>query len=435
MSIFGALATAVSGLTAQSSAFVNISNNVANSQTTGFKQTNTVFSDLVTSGNQDTIQPGTVQALAQATNNVQGSITASSDPTAMAISGNGFFSVQEASSVGPDTTSFSPIQYYTRQGDFALNSQGYLENSAGEYLQAWPVDPTTGAVNQAQLQTVQIPEGQFDPIATTSASLSANLPATPAAGASTSSQIQVYDSLGNPQTLTVNWAQNSDGNWTATVESPNNVGGATIGTAQVLFGSASGNPVAQGTVGAVTGATGSVTGSTYGAGGEATLTAVANFGQGNQTITIDLGPFGGTSGVTQFAGTAYQLNNVSQNGVGPGSFSGVSLNQDGSVVVNYTNGQSQTLAQVPLTVFADPNGLGNTSGQAFTATRQSGLGAAQAANTGAAGSLAVGSVEQSNVDIANQFSQLIVAQQAYGASAKVVTTADQMLVSALDMKQ
>ena len=90
---------------------------------------------------------------------------------------------------------------------------------------------------------------------------------------------------------------------------------------------------------------------------------------------------------------------------------------------------------MPISVFSDPNGLQSQSNQAFTATEQSGLSTQQLANTGAAGALAVGSVEQSNVDIATQFSNLIVAQQAYGASAKVVTTADQMLTTALNMKQ
>ncbi len=436
MSIFGALFTAVSGLTSQSVAFNNISNNVANSQTVGFKQTNTSFDNYLTTGNQQMDESGSVIAHTNATNNVQGNITASSDPTAMAISGNGFFAVQEATNVAPGgATSFSPTQYYTREGDFALNAQGYLANASGEYLQGWPVDPTTGVVNQSQLQTVQITNTQYNPVPTSDVTLSANLPATPNGTTTTASQIQVYDALGTEHTLTINWTQNSSGNWTATVSSPDNVGGSTIGSAQVLFGPGSGNAVAQGTIGSIGGATGNVTGSTYSAGGEATLTAVANFGQGNQPITIDLGPYGGSSGVTQFAGTTYQLNNVTQNGVGPGSYSGVSINPDGSVVVNYNNGQSRTIAQIPLMVFADPNGLSSQSGQAYTATQQSGLATPQSVNTGAAGSLAIGSVEESNVDIASQFSQLIVAQQAYGANSKVVTTANQMLTTALNMVQ
>ena len=436
MSIFGALFTAVSGLTSQSVAFNNISNNVANSQTVGFKQTNTTFDNYLTTSNQLNDASGAVVAQSQATNNVQGDIAASTDPTAMAISGNGFFAVQEATNVATDgTTTFSPTQYYTREGDFSLDAQGYLQNASGAYLQAWPVDPTTGVVNQSQLQTVQITNTQYNPVPTSDVTLSANLPATPSGTTTTASQIQVYDALGTEHTLTINWTQNSAGNWTATVSSPDNVGGSTIGSAQVLFGSDSGNPVADGTIGAISGATGSVTGSTYGTDGEATLTAVANFGQGNQTITIDLGPFGSSSGVTQFAGTTYQLNNVTQNGVAPGSYSGVSINSDGSVVVNYNNGQSRTIAQIPLMVFADPNGLASQSGQTYTATQQSGLATPQSVNTGAAGTLAVGSVEESNVDIASQFSQLIVAQQAYGANSKVVTTADQMLTTALNMVQ
>lgn len=434
MSLFGALYTGVSGLTAQSAAFANISNNVANSQTVGFKGTNTSFIDYVTASSAVLNDSGSVVAKPDYTNNVQGTVTSSTDPTAMAISGNGFFAVQEAASVGTTgAPTFSPTQYYTRAGDFSLNQQGYLQNSAGEYLDGWAVNPSTGIVNQASVQPVQIADTQYNPVPTSTVSLSANLPATPSSTTSTSSDIQVYDALGTQHTLSVSWTQNSLNDWTATVTSPDNTGGATIGTAEIQFGSTSGNPVAQGTIGAIFNATGGVTGTSYSPGGEATLTATANFGQGNQPITIDLGPFGSSSGVTQFAGTTYALNNVSQNGTAPGSYSGISITGDGSVVVNYDNGQSRTVAQVPLAVFANPNALQSQSGQAYTATQTSGLATPQAANTGAAGSLAVGSVEASNVDIATEFSAMIVAQQAYGAASKVVSTANQMLTTALQM--
>jgi flagellar hook protein FlgE len=436
MSLFGALYTAVSGLGAQAAAFGNISDNVANSQTIGFKETNTAFIDYLTTSTATINDSGSVVTRPDYTNNVQGTVTSSTDPTALAISGGGFFAVQEATGTAADgTAQFSPEQYYTRAGDFSLNAGGYLQNSTGQYLQGWNVDPANGVVDQTKLQTIRVSSSQFNPVATSTVALSANLPATPSATSTTSSEIQVYDSLGTVHTLNVNWTQNAPSNWTATITAPDNAGGAVIGSADVVFGPSSGNSVSAGTIGAITGTTGSVGGSTYGPTSEATLTANANFGNGNQAITIDIGGFGSATGVTQFAGTSYDLHTVTQDGAAPGSYSGITINSGGSVIANYDNGQSRILAQVPLAIFANPDALQRQSGQGFTATSDSGLAIEHPLNSNQAGGLVVGSVESSNVDIAAEFSKLIVAQQAYGANTKVVTTASDMLTQTIDMKR
>ena len=114
---------------------------------------------------------------------------------------------------------------------------------------------------------------------------------------------------------------------------------------------------------------------------------------------------------------------------------GISITTGGDVVANYNNGETETVAQVPITTFSAPDSLQSQNGQAFTATTRSGVPIAQAEDSNGAGSLVVGSVESSNVDIATQFSALIVAQQAYGANAKVVTTADQLLQTTINMLQ
>ncbi len=150
MSLFGALNTAVSGLSAQSAAFGNISDNVANSQTTGYKAVDTSFIDYLTSSTATNNQPGSVSAIPNYTNNVQGTISQSDDPLAMAISGQGFFAVSEAA--GVTTTgapNFSSQTYYTQAGDFQLNDSAYLVNGAGQYLQGWTVNPQTGVANQS----------------------------------------------------------------------------------------------------------------------------------------------------------------------------------------------------------------------------------------------------------------------------------------------
>jgi flagellar hook protein FlgE len=202
----------------------------------------------------------------------------------------------------------------------------------------------------------------------------------------------------------------------------------------VQFGASSGNAVNAGTIGQIGSTTGSITSGGYSAGQPATLQFSDDFGSGPQTITLNMGQYGSTSGVTQYAGTAYGLRGLTQDGVPPGSFSGVSLQANGDVVVNYNNGQTRTIAQVPIVTFNNPNALQRQNGQSFTATLESGTPLADAAGTNGSGGLVTGSVEQSNVDIATEFSQLIVAQQAYSANAKVVTSSDQMLQITINMK-
>jgi flagellar hook protein FlgE len=437
MSLFGAMNTAISGLTAQSAAFTNISDNVANSQTVGYKEVNTAFEDYLTVSNASINESGAVVAKPQYMNNVQGTIAQSSDPLALAIAGQGFFAVSQPTNapIAGALTTFSPTQYYTRTGDFQLNQNGYIVNSAGQYLNGWTVNSATSAVNANALVPIQVNQTSFNPVATSQVTLSANLPATPATGTAVSSQVNVYDSLGTSHSITLNWTQNATNDWTVSVNSPDDTTSPAVGSAEVKFGTTSGNAVASGTVGSLSNATGSMTTTGYTAGSPANLTFTTNFGQGAQTITLNLGDFGQSTGLTQYAGTTYSLAGLTQNGVPPGSFSSITTNTSGDVSVNYSNGQSQVIAQVPVVTFASPNSLQNQNGQSFTATTTSGNPLAQNAGTNGAGSLVTGSVEQSNVDIATQFTALIVAQQAYSANTKVVTSANQMLQETISMVQ
>jgi flagellar hook protein FlgE len=441
MSLLGAMNTAISGLNAQAASFANISDNVANSQTVGYKQVETNFVDYLTTSTAAINDPGAVVARPGYENNVQGTITQSTDPTALAVAGQGFFAVSQSTGQVNNVPTFNPQQFYTRAGDFQLNSSGYLVNSAGEYLNGWSIDPATGVVNQNSLTPIQVTQSVYNPVATSNVTLSANLPASPATGTGTaaspiSSDIDVYDALGTQHVITLNWVQNSAGNWTVSVNSPDDTSGnPAVGSAQVGFGAGSGNAVPEGTVGQINNVTGSVTSAGYAAGTAATLSFTTNFGSGNQTINLNLGTYGGTSGLTQYAGTQYSLEGLTQNGVPPGSFSGVTTQANGDIVVNYNNGQTRTIAQVPVITFNDPNALQRQDGQSFTATQGAGTPLAEQASTNGAGNLVTNSVESSNVQIASEFSTLIVAQQAYSANAKLVTTAQQMLQTTVDMKQ
>ncbi len=145
MGLFDALTSAVSGLQAQAFAMQNISGNISNSQTIAYKGVNTSFEDLIPGGGALSNQvAGGVIATSQATNGVQGAIQTSSVGTDMAINGDGYFIVQSPASYSGSSPIFAGVNSYTRRGDFQLNAQGYLVNSAGYYLEGIPIDPTTG---------------------------------------------------------------------------------------------------------------------------------------------------------------------------------------------------------------------------------------------------------------------------------------------------
>ena len=442
MSLFSAINTAISGLTSQSAAFGNISEDVANSQTTGFKRIDTSFVAYLTTSTPSQNEPGAVVARPDYINNVQGAITQTDNPLGMAIAGQGFFAVSQATGQLNNVPTFDPQQNYTRAGDFKMNATGYLVNNAGQYLNGWTVNPTTNVVNQNALVPIQVNQSTYNPVATSAVTLAANLPATPATGTATSaspvsSQITVYDALGTAHTVTMNWTQSAANDWSVQVSVPDSTTGTIdAGSADVQFGALSGNPMPEGTIGQVSASAtdpGSVTTAGFIAGQPASLTFTTNFGSGSQAIKLNLGTYGGTAGVTQYADTAYSLLGLTQDGVPPGSFSGVTTQANGDVTVNYNNGQTRTIAQIPLITFNAPNALQGQNGQAFTATLASGAPRAEAIGTNGAGNLVTGSVEGSNVDIATEFSHLIVAQQAYSSNAKVVTTANQMMQSTLQM--
>ncbi|MDE2335052.1 MAG: flagellar hook protein FlgE [Rhodospirillales bacterium] len=438
MSIFGALDTAVSGLNAQAASFSNISDNIANSQTVGFKSIGTSFEDYLTQSTATVNESGSVVAHPQYQNALQGTITQNSNPTSLAISGQGFFAVSRpgaTTTAGSASETFRPGQYFTRDGTFSENANGYLVNDVGDALNGWPVDPVTGQANTSSLVPIQIAQTPYPPVATSTMNLSANLPATPTSLAPITSQVSVYDALGTAHTVALDWTQLAPNSWQVSINVPDDTVSAARGTAVVNFGpTASGNPVADGTIGSITGASGSVTASSYSANGPATLSFTADLGGGAaQNVTLNLGSFGSSAGLTQYAGSSFDLTGLTQNGLPAGSVSSVSTTSAGDVVVNYSNGQSQTVAQVPVVTFANPDALQRQDGQAFTATIDSGNALVQAAGTNGAGTLVTSADEQSNVDIASEFTHLIVAQQAYTANTKTVTTANQMMQATINM--
>ena len=179
MGIFDALTTAVTGLQAQSVALQNVSGNIANSQTTGYKETDTSFEDLVTAAAQSQQVAGSVTTSSQATNSVQGAIQNTSVSTDMAINGNGYFVVAQPQSTSDNQPVFSGTDLFTRRGDFQQNQNGYLVNGAGYYLMGIPVDPTTGNPIGSVPQVLQFSNNFMPANATTAIDYEANLPSYP----------------------------------------------------------------------------------------------------------------------------------------------------------------------------------------------------------------------------------------------------------------
>lgn len=413
MSIFGAMFAGVSGLAAQSQAIGMISDNIANVNTVGYKGLRASFQTLVTQAASQTLHsPGGVQSRPLQSVDAQGLLQSTSSVTDIAVIGNGFYVVNEAATPG------SGDDYlYTRAGQFATDENGNLVNAAGYYLQGWPLDPT-GALPAtpsvlSSTQTVNVSSLSGNAVPTTTMSLGANLPSTATNGQTHSITAQVFDALGNAHNLQVDFVYDAaTPEWDITVQNP------TLASTGAVSGTVAG-PVARsisfdgvGTPAAITFPDIDITW---------TATPAAP-----STISGNLGTVGLTDGLTQFAGE-FSIGFINQDGVRFGNFTGVNIDDDGFVTALFDNGQQQPVYKLPLAVFPAPNSLELRDGNAYIETDGSGNVILLEANTGAAGSVASSSLEASTVDLADEFTNMIVTQRAYSANAKIITTADEML--------
>jgi flagellar hook protein FlgE len=433
MSLFGSLTAAISGLTAQSRALGHISDNVSNSQTVGFKRVDTNFVSYLTQSTASIHLPGAVIARPTYTNTSQGTIEQSEVPLALAIGGQGFFAVAQARGAVNDQPVFDDRQFFTRAGDFRLDQDGYLVNGSGYYLKGWPSD-AAGNPDRTTLEPIRVSQQVFNPVATSRIALAANLP-----GATTttpiSTQVQLYDTLGTLHTVNLTFTANGSNDWTMDIDVPDALTPAT-GSAQLLFGTAASPAAPDGTIGSIGSATGTVAAPAANATGDpADVSFTVDFGQGPQTVTLSLGSFGLAQGLTQFADTEFAVRNREQDGVPLGAYAGLTIGNNGDISVNYDNGQSRVVARVPLVAFNDPEQLQRLDGQAFMRTPESGEARVTDAASNGVGKMIVGSIERSNVDIAAEFTKLIVAQRAYTANTRVVTTSDEMLQDTINMRR
>jgi flagellar hook protein FlgE len=450
MSLFAALTTAVGGLNAQSSAIGNVADNVANAQTVGFKRIDTNFQNLVTQSNLSLNDPGGVRATPFYQNSLQGGLLQSQSSTALAVSGQGFFNVQLPVVAADGTTTFSGQVLYTRQGDFNLNRNGYLQNSSGYILSAWSVD-STGVVDSSQLLPVQISQLLDQPVATSVVEFGANLPAGAADDTVFSeSSVQIFDALGDSHTFRLQWTKDDTNTWFLDITpdeadaaanftnygGTNITGGAAIGTQRLEFTFGDGSPTAAGTIEAIDGGAGDFFTITADAPPDHAATVSFDLlfdGAGTQTMTLDFGSYGTPNGVTQYDATDLSVTELEQNGIPRGSFQSLSIDEDGFISLNYDNGSSRALYQIPLTQFNSPNSLQRLSGGAFQRTQESGTPKVNPPGLLGNGKIASNALEGANVDIADEFTKMIQAQRIYSANARTITTADNMLQDVINI--
>lgn len=554
MGIFGAMTTAVGGLRAQAYALENVSGNIANSQTTGFKRVDTSFSDLVPDSNPQQQFAGGVIARSRGTNNVQGDIKNATVDTFMAINGDGYFVVQKPSSFPDGQPVFTGVDLFTRRGDFELDKDGYLVNGTGYYLKALRVDPTTGNVVGSVPEVIRFSNDFLPAEPTNLIEYRANLASSPRTAATdpdvpgserlnlssfsvnptvagtgtviandvpqfleqsiSGGAITVFDQVGSSVNIQLRWAKLPDtpaqANGTADLNPAIDLGGpfagdtVTItvnGTPTVLTidtGALSDSDELIAAINAISGISASlvgdniqITGDTPGttfsiaysnagigtalglpgnsfaptgdptwelfylenatavgtnvawrnAGVQYVFNSAGQMTSSTQVVTLtnvtingiplsDIAINHGSTGITQFAdinGNA-QVNLLRQNGFPAGNLQTIAVNEKGRIVAAYSNGRTLDIAEIPLASFNGDNALKRIDGGAFEATSESGP-----ALYGASGKILGKSLEGSNTDIADEFTKLIVTQQAYAANTRIVTTADQMLSETLNM--
>lgn len=453
MSISGALQTSITGLNGQSSAIGFISDNVANASTIGYKKVESRFQTLVTqsSAQANTHSPGGVINQPFFANNSQGAIQQVSSTTSIALVGGGFMPVSKKN--GQDQTTglptFETTSYFTRVGDFNQNNDGFLVNSSGYYLRGWPIDPVTGVVDSSATEEVRVSNLLDAPVATSVVEYAANLPSnalnTSGALPATlpASSIQIFDALGNARTLDLTWTRTGNNTWTLDVTAT----GATVsafGPVTVVFGASIGatttvaGPGTISSLGAADGTTasGGLVGSNATAtNDDASLSFSLDYGSGGQQIRLDLGSYGNSIGTTQYAGDTLTLNNFQQNGVPQGNFKNLAIDQDGFVSVTFDNGNVKQFYQIPVAKFRDPTELDRVAGNAFVETPSSGAAVLSQSGASGAGDYVSAAIEGSNVDIAEEFSKLIVAQRTYSANARLITAADELLQETINIRR
>lgn len=478
MSLNSAMQAGVSGLVANSTALSTVANNIANVNTTGFKQSEIEFQSLVTDTPGSADSSGGVMATTRQLVDQQGQLIQTSSPLDLAISGQGFFvTTSQATNVTPtDPRSF------TRAGSFTVNSQGYLVNAAGLVLQGWLADSAgniaTNPSDLNSLKSVNVSQvgGAVEP--TTTVGVNANLNAAqpvsaaataagatpPGAGAYSATansmamfnanpatgvqpdysiQVPVSDSQGGQHTIQIDLLKSATPDqWYAelvAVPPTDVVDGAGLSNGQIATGIVAFTPTGQIDPTKTTLFNAANPTVTFGASGAAPGAGQVSWstalGVAAQTVALNLsGGSGSTGGLTQLDSQSV-TQSITTNGTAFGNLTNVQINADGIVTAVFSNGVTRPIAQVAIATFPNPDGLTPTSGDAFQVSQNSGTFTLEQPGQGGAGQIDPSTLESSTVDLSSQLTDLITSQSAYSASSKIITTANQMMQALLNIIQ
>jgi flagellar hook protein FlgE len=399
----------LTGLEASSTALNTIANNLSNMNTTAFKSQNVSFSDLFyqqigSNGAGNPLQVGAgTQVGSTETDYSQGSINETGNATDVALNGNGFFVIAN----GNETE-------YTRDGNFSLTSDGALTTQSGQQVMGYPV--ANGTVNtNAPLAAIQVPVGEVEqPQATTSLSMTANLDSSSATGTVVPAQVTMYDSLGVSHVATIDFTNNGGGAWGYSIALPagDATGGANL-TGTLQF-DANGN---------LTTPAANVPGIQF---------SGLSDGANNMTFNWNLYGANNEPTITQVSSVS-AVSATNQNGFQSGEYSGFSIDANGVVSAEFSNGQTTPVGQLALASITNEQGLTITAGNNYQTTLASGSASVGVAGAAGLGTMQDEALEQSNVDISTQFSDLIVAQQSFEASSKAITTFDTVSQETINM--
>lgn len=417
MSIFGSMKTAISGMNAQANRLGTVSDNIANSSTTGYKQASTSFSSLVLPSSSGNYNSGGVETTVRYAISQQGTVSATTSSTDLAIQGNGFFVVQSASGQ----------TFLTRAGDFSADASGNLVNAAGFTLMGYssasgapsvvvngfsgmvPINVTPSGTSVAAT-TVGSMTGNLNSNATIATSSSTGyLPSEntyPVTTDTSKSSITGYDSQGNAVTFDIYYTKTADNSWDVQVYNQADlVSSPTSGGA--LYSS---DPVGSTTLafdddGALT------------SGGSFDL----SFASGSSTQTISMDMTGFTQVATDFSATG------KMDGQAPNPVTSVTISKDGTVSAVYKDSSTKELYRIPLATVASPDSLTLESGNVYSANGDSGVTVTGWPQSGGLGYIQSGALEESNVDLATELTNMITAQKSYTANSKVFQAGSDLL--------
>jgi flagellar hook protein FlgE len=441
MGISSSLNAGVSGLNANANKLATISDNIANSQTYGYKRADADFASMTISENVRSYTAGGVRTTLIREVEAKGAFVGTDNSTDIAIQGRGLLPVTDVASVVAGET--NPPLMLTSTGSFEPDKNGVLRTPSGLVLLGWPADLNGNVAEPPRdtasaLRPVVINRAAVAAEPTSLITLSANLPASAtAAGADLAVDypitVEYFDNLGSPQTLGFSFQPISDGvvppnplpnQWS--MVATDNATGTVLGDFTIQFSN-------------VAGSGGSIQTITQNGGAAVydPVSGVMSLGlSGGQAIDIQIGAE--NSQAPQFLNqlsTIFSPVGVTKNGAAAGNFTGVSIDENGFLSAQYSSGFSRVIYQIPVADVPNLNGLEALDNQAFAVSAASGSVYFWDAGTGPTGSILGFAREQSTTDIANELTQLIQTQRAYSSNAKIIQTVDEMLQETTNLKR